>query len=76
MRNEMDEIADTLFAVAIVAAIGFGAANLAVQVNKERTAFDAAVASQKLGQLAYPPLSPGLLHGRGCSGRGGGQPHG
>ena len=37
MRNEMDEIADTLFAVAIVAAIGFGAANLAVQVNKERT---------------------------------------
>lgn len=59
MRNEMDEIADTLFAVAIVAAIGFGAANLAVQVNKERTAFDAAVASQKLGQLAYPPLSPG-----------------
>jgi len=59
MRNDfLDEIADTLFAVAMVAAIGFGAANLAVQVNKERAALGAAAASQKLGQLAYPPLSP------------------
>ena len=65
MRNELDEIGDTLFAVAMVAAIGFAAANLAVQVNKERAAFDAAAASHKLGQLAYPPLSPrtGLADG-------------
>jgi len=58
MQYQLDEIGDTLFAVAMVAAIGFAAANLAVQVNKERAAFDAAAASQKLGQLAYPPLSP------------------
>ena len=39
-------------AVAIAAAIGISAANLAVQVNKERAAFDAA--SQKLGEVVYP----------------------
>jgi hypothetical protein len=59
MRNDgLDEIGDTLFAVAIAAAIGFGAANLAVQVNKERATFDAAAATQKFGQLDRPPLSP------------------
>jgi hypothetical protein len=59
MRNEFwDEIGDTLFAVAIAAAIGFGAANLAVQVTKERASFDAAAASERLSQLAYPPASP------------------
>jgi len=58
MQYELDEIGDTLFAVAMVAAIGFGAANLAVQVNKERAAFDAAAASQKPSRLAYPPLPP------------------
>jgi hypothetical protein len=59
MRNEfLDEIGDTVFAVAMVAAIGLGAANLAVQVNKERAAFDVAAASQKLGQLEYPQPSP------------------
>jgi hypothetical protein len=53
MRNGFwDEIGDTLFAVAIAAAIGISAANLAVQVNKERAAFDAA--SQKLGEVVYP----------------------
>jgi hypothetical protein len=40
-----------------VAAIGFGAANLAVQVSKERAVFEAVAGSQKVGQLAYPPLS-------------------
>jgi hypothetical protein len=56
MRNEFfDDIGDTLFAAAIAAAIGLGAANIPIQVNKERAALDAAAASQKLGQLAYPP---------------------
>jgi hypothetical protein len=42
MNNHlMDEIGDTLFAIAMAAAIGLGAANLAVQVNKERAALDA-----------------------------------
>jgi hypothetical protein len=59
MRNEvLEEIGDTLFAVAIAGAIGFGAANLAVQVDKERATFDAAAATQKLGLLAHPPSSP------------------
>ncbi len=59
MRNEfLDEIGDTLFAVAVAGAIGLGAANLAIQVNKERAAFDADTASQKLSQFAYPPRSP------------------
>jgi len=59
MRNQFwDEIGDTLFAVAMAGAIGFGAANLAVQVNKERAAFDATAASQKLGQLAPTPQAP------------------
>jgi hypothetical protein len=56
MRNEyLNEIGETLFAVAIAAAIGLGAVNLAIQVNKDRAAFDAAAASQKLGQLTNPP---------------------
>jgi hypothetical protein len=51
-----DEIGDTLFAVAMAAAIGIGAANLAVQVNKERAAFDAASqASETLGGAVEPP---------------------
>jgi hypothetical protein len=55
MRNEfLDEIGDTLFAVAVAGAIGLSAANLAIQVNKERAAFDASAASHMLGQLAYP----------------------
>lgn len=58
MRNEFFD-GDTLFAVAVAGAIGFGAANLAIQVNKERAAFDASAASQKLGQLANPSPSPG-----------------
>jgi hypothetical protein len=52
-----DEIGDTLFAIAVAGAIGFGAANLAVEVTKERAALDIA-ASQKIGQLAPTPPAP------------------
>ena len=46
MNNHlMDEIGDMLFAIAMAAAIGFGAANLAVQVNKDRAALDAEIAA-------------------------------
>ncbi len=55
-KGSWDDLGDTLFVVAIAAAIGVGAANLAIQVNKERAAFD--TASQKLGELTEPPLSP------------------
>ena len=59
MRNELlDEIGDTLFAVATAAAIGLGAANLAIQVNRELAALDAGVASPNLSHLAHPPRSP------------------
>ena len=50
MRNEFLD-ADVLFAVAVVGAIALGASNLAIQVNRERAAFDASAAGQKLGQL-------------------------
>jgi hypothetical protein len=53
MKNEFLD-GDTLFAVALAGAIALGAANLAIQVNKERAAFDASAASQKLGQLTSP----------------------
>jgi hypothetical protein len=57
MRNGFwDEIGDTLFVAAIAIAIGLVAANLAIQVNKERAAFDAA--NQQLGQLVDPRSSP------------------
>jgi hypothetical protein len=52
-----DEIGDALFAIAVAGAIGFGAANLAVEVTKERAAFDTA-ASQTIGQLAPTPRAP------------------
>jgi hypothetical protein len=56
MRNEFfDQIGDTLFAAAIAAAIALGAANIPIQVNKERAVLEAAAAGQKLGQLVYPP---------------------
>jgi len=62
-RNEIvDEIGDTLFAVAVAGTIGLGAANLAIQVSKERAAFDASAASYRRGQLAYPP--PGTADAR------------
>jgi len=59
----LDELGDTLFAVAMAGAIGLGAANLAIQVNKERAAFDAA-ASRKVGQLSTPPaaVAPAGIH--------------
>jgi hypothetical protein len=56
MRTEfLDDIGDTLFAVAVAGAIGLCVANLAVQVNKERAAFDASAANRILGQPVYPP---------------------
>jgi hypothetical protein len=65
MRNEfLDEIGDTLFAVAVAGAIGFSAANLAIQVNKERTAFDASAANHMLGQMAYPQQGGTPPHAR------------
>jgi hypothetical protein len=57
-RNDMwrsefwDEFGETFFVVAVALAIGIGAANLAIQVNKERAAFDAAV-----GKVEIPPAS-------------------
>ena len=43
MRNEfLDEIGDTIFAIAIAAAIGLAAANLAIQITNERAVLDAA----------------------------------
>jgi hypothetical protein len=42
------------FAVAVAAAIGLSAANLAIQVNKGRAAFDASAGSHMLDQVAYP----------------------
>jgi hypothetical protein len=38
----LDEIADTIFAIAMAAGIGIGASNLAIQVTKERAVLDAA----------------------------------
>jgi hypothetical protein len=59
MRNEsLEEIADTLFAVAVAAAIGLSAANLAIQVNKERVAFDGRAGGRNVSQLAHPPRLP------------------
>jgi hypothetical protein len=59
MRNEfVDEIGDTLFTVAVAGAIGLGAANLAIQVNKERAASDAGAAIHKLSHFTHPPRSP------------------
>jgi hypothetical protein len=55
MRSEfLDEIGDTIFAVAVAGAIGLSATNLAIQVNKGRAAFDASAVSHTIGQLAYP----------------------
>lgn len=55
MRREiLDETRDMIFAIAMAAAIGLGAANLAVQVNRERAAFDANAGSPKLSRLAHP----------------------
>jgi hypothetical protein len=46
MNNHLwDEIGDTLFAIAMAAAIGLGVANLAVQVSKERAALGSGIAA-------------------------------
>ncbi len=59
MRNEfLDEVGDTLFAVAVAGAIGLGAANLAIQVNKARAASDAGAAIHKLSHFTDPPRWP------------------
>jgi hypothetical protein len=56
MRNEFfDQIGDMLFAAAIAAAIALSAANIPIQVNKERAVLNAAAASQNAGQLVYSP---------------------
>ncbi len=44
--------------IAVAGAIGLSAANLAIQVNKERAASDAGAANQKLGHFAHLPRSP------------------
>jgi hypothetical protein len=50
-----EEIGDTLFAIAMAVAIGIGAANLAVQVSKERAALDAAIATpEAVSTLTLP----------------------
>jgi hypothetical protein len=55
MRTEyLEELGDTLFIIATAGAIGLGAANLAMQVTKERAAFDAATMSHDVGQVASP----------------------
>ena len=61
MREQFtDEIGDTLFAVAMAVAIGIGAANLAVQVSKERAALDAAIAGpEDAVSTTIPPGDPG-----------------
>jgi hypothetical protein len=60
MRNEVfDEIGDAIFAVAVAGAIGLGAANLAVQVNKERAGLDSSAATHMRDQLAYPQRPSG-----------------
>ena len=56
--DKIGDMLDTFFAVAVAAAIGVGAANLAIQLNKERPAVDVAATSQKLGQSVQLPLSP------------------
>jgi hypothetical protein len=43
-----DEVSDTIFAIAMAAAIGFGAANIGLQVSKQWAASGAAAASQTL----------------------------
>jgi hypothetical protein len=56
MRTDyLDELGDTVFVVAMAGAIGLGAANLAVQVNKERDAFDAAAIGRAAGLTITPP---------------------
>ena len=43
MRNEfLNEIGDSIFAIAMAAAIGLAATNLAIQITHERAALDAA----------------------------------
>jgi hypothetical protein len=58
MRTKLlDEIADKidlLFVVAMAVAIGVAAVNLTLQLNSDQAAFNAAAASQKVGQLVYP----------------------
>jgi hypothetical protein len=60
MRHQFtDEIGDTLFAIAMAVAIGIGAANLAVQVSKERAALDAAVAAPEAVSTVTQPGDAG-----------------
>jgi hypothetical protein len=55
MRNEfIVETLETLFPLAIAAAIGVCAANLAVQITKERAAPDAVVATHEQIAVSFP----------------------
>jgi hypothetical protein len=49
------ETLETLFPLAIAAAIGVCAANLAVQLTKERAALDAVVARHEQIAVSFPP---------------------
>jgi hypothetical protein len=51
----LDELVDTLFVVAMTAAIGIGAVNLAVQVNKEKAAFETTSISRNVVVTGAPP---------------------
>jgi hypothetical protein len=60
VRNEiLDEIGDTIFAIAMAAAIGLATTNLAIQVTNERAVLDAATGghenvSTTIGEGASP----------------------
>ena len=55
MRNEfIVETLETLFPLAIAAAIGVCAANLGVQITKERAALDAVVARHEQIAVSFP----------------------
>jgi hypothetical protein len=58
VRTELfDELSDTIFTVAIAAAIGLGAANIGVEVTKQQAASHAP-AGEKLGKFSEPSRSP------------------
>jgi hypothetical protein len=65
MRNQfVVEILETLFPLAIAAAVGVCAATLGAQLTKERAALDAVVARQDRG-VPFPQLTPGPAIGAG-----------
>jgi hypothetical protein len=66
MRTEfLDDIGDAIFAIAMAAGIGLGAANLAIQVTQERAALDAA--SRDHATISTTTGEQGQLLDRGSS---------